>query len=147
MQLQMKQNLDMAFVWCDHCRSFGLEICLVSFIRTKITDICTLWLFISLYRTIRYLPVSFTNIVHPRLQHGYIITSHCLVWDVITHPCPNFSEVSAWIRNYIPLKTGTWLFIHSEINNNQTQGPTHFTDIFFYPRHSKFKKMHYIMVF
>ena len=23
-------------------------------------------------------------------------------WDVITHPCPNFTEVRAWISNYIP---------------------------------------------
>ena len=25
------------------------------------------------------------------------------VWDLITHPCPNFNEVRAWMSNQIPL--------------------------------------------
>ena len=28
---------------------------------------------------------------------------HCFIRDVITHPCPNFTEVKAWMSNYIPL--------------------------------------------
>ena len=26
---------------------------------------------------------------------------HGLMWDAITHPCPNFKEVRAWMNNYI----------------------------------------------
>ena len=61
------------------------------------------------------------------LQHGWIITSHRLFWDIIAHPCHNFNSslfrVRAWISNYIPYKTmwcnylstlSSWLNYHNK---------------------------------
>ena len=85
------------------------------------SQVWTGWYFLSACKVLPLGPLLPTKISQTTIQFNTWISNliHVKLWDIITHPCPNFKDsllqVRAWMSNHIPIENHIWNYLSMSV--------------------------------